>query len=153
MISKVKQNSFMVAGIAVLILGLAVLAWAADVFYPTNQGTLEWDAVTTMTNGLPVPATDAMAYNVFIKNEATAVETKANATDIVTPTYTITFANEGKYRVGIQAVRIIKTGGVETGRSVSAIAWSSDPLAVSAGQTFGFEFYTPPKAPINMRKP
>lgn len=134
---------------AVLVLLMAGIAFA-QTWHTANQATVEWDAVTTINGGDPLPAGDTIEYTVYLANAITDPD-KNNPAEIATITGTsqlITLNVEGSYFVGVKAIRKI-ADGTNVGESV--VAWSDDPQYVLAGETFGLRFFHPPDATKNMR--
>lgn len=128
------------------------LGWAhADFWYPANQSTLAWDHENT--NTLPdgtvvtIPQ-EELSYRVF-RTLSSAPDKEnpeflGNTTD---KSFLVRFAEEGRYLLGVQAVRTIP--GVEK-PVTSVIAWSDDPAATH-DLPFGVEFFVPPAAPVGVR--
>lgn len=132
--------------ILLLISGIAL----AQTWHTANQATVAWDAVTTIDNGDPLPATDTIEYVVFLSNAITDPN-KDNPVEVATTTdleQLITLNVEGSYFVGVKAVRKIADG---TNVGESAVAWSDDPQYVLNGETFGLRYFLPPAAPGNLR--
>lgn len=141
-----KKRWIMVAVLVLLMTGIAF----AQTWHTTNQATVEWDAVTTIDNGDPLPAGDTIEYVVYLANAITDPN-KTNPAEVATITGTsqlITLTAEGSYFVGVKAVRKIADG---TNVGESAVAWSDDPQYVQGGVTFGLRYFLPPAAIGNMR--
>lgn len=124
----------------------------AQNWYITDQGTIEWDAVTVLGNGDPIPIGDIVQYQVYLCRYD---EPKENAVPEGSPTdlteYTFTLVNEGRYWVGVRALR---TPQGETEAIPSpGIAWSDDPLVCESSETFGFKLYFSPIGAVGLRKP
>jgi len=83
--------------IAILLILLAPLLMGQDIIY-TNSATIEWDAVTTLGNGDPLPAGWTVEYEVFISDPETSIG-MITATEIDIP---VTW-NTHRY-VGVRAV-------------------------------------------------
>lgn len=115
----------------------------------TNQATVAWDAVTTLNDGSALPAGDYIAYRVYLANSVTDPEKSNPAllgeTDQLQ--YTVTLNVEGKYYVGVQAVRYDAT---DTEIETSIINWS-DVNGDMTPNPFGLVHYLPPAAPLNLR--
>jgi len=108
-----------------------------------NQSTISWDAVTTLSNGAPIPENDLIEYTVYLSN-AVADPDKSNPIEVgsVNGTeYTIIMSTEGKYFVGLKTVRKLADG---TNIGESVIGWSDDPVIVVDGHTFGLQYFLPP---------
>ena len=113
----------------------------AQVFHTTNQATVSWDQDFV---GIP---TAEVKWNVYLANAITdPVKTNpAKIGNAVGRPYTITLAVEGKYYVGVSAVRIIDN--VVVGES--SILWADTQTAVPA---FGLQYFTIPPAPTKIIK-
>jgi hypothetical protein len=136
--------------IAIVILLLIVGVAFAQTWHTANQATVEWDAVTTVGGGQPLPAGDTIEYVVYLANAITDPD-KNNPSEVATITGTshlITLNVEGSYFVGVKAVRKISDG---TNVGESEVAWSDDPQYVQNGETFGLRYFLPPDATKNMR--
>lgn len=117
-------------------------------WHVANQKTIAWDAVQLMNGDQIIPAGDMMSYEVYtvlytdLKENAVLntttdpVEVTAQLSEI---TAIVTIANEGKYFVGVRTIRIPQ-GETEVIKSEN-IAWSDNPMACKAGETFGLKFY------------
>jgi hypothetical protein len=115
----------------------------------TNQATVAWDAVTTLADGMPIPAGDVVKYRVYLANHQTDPD-KANPallgeTDLLD--YTITLNTEGRFVVGVQTVRY-DGAGVEL--EVSTINWS-DVNGEETPNPFGIFHHIPPGRVKNLR--
>ncbi len=129
--------------LAITVFLLLVGTAYADDWYSANQATVRWDAVTTLTNGDPVPEGDLVTYTLYTKSVQTGVETEVD-TGVSAIEYVFTFTNEGDYHVGIKAVRTVPAVGELPERTFeSEIGWSSDPLIAKDGNTFGVSYYVP----------
>ena len=127
------------------ILLIPLAAFAATDWVQTNQATAAWDAVTTLADGKPVPATDTVKYQVWTKRESDA-PVKVGG-EITATQLTITFSAEGRYTIGVQAIR---TSPNFTEPQASAVSWSDDPLVV-ATNPFGVVYIVPPAKPKGLR--
>lgn len=135
---------------AVLILLVIVGVAFAQTWHTANQATVEWDAVTVLGNGDPLPAGDTVEYVVYLANAITDPN-KDNPSEVATipdTSHLITLNVEGSYFVGVKAVRKIADGTVV---GESEVAWSDDPQYCQNGETFGLRYFQPPAAPVNMR--
>lgn len=138
-----RTNGWLAVWILTFILFLvisAVLCKAeAQTWYPTNQATVGWDAVTQLADGNPLPADTTIKYAVY-----RAAPDRGNqvllADNIDGTEYVVTLSAEGQYLVGVQAIRLV--AGVEVARST--IAWSDDPQAAQV--PFGLVYFVPPQA-------
>lgn len=124
---------------------------SAESWYPANKSTLAWDheATVTLSDGATITIPQAeLSYRVY-RTLATApnkVEPEFLGT---TPdkSFLVRFSEEGRYLLGVQAVRTIP--GVET-PVVSEVSWS-DVAAMTHDKPFGVEFFIPPAAPTGVR--
>lgn len=117
----------------------------AQQWYTTNQATLAWDAVTKLVDGRPLPEGNVIQYKVYLANAVTD-SGKTNpievGTGIVETRYVITLNQEGKYFVGIRAVRIV--GGEAVAQS--EVTWADDPASNPQPGPFGLRFFESPGA-------
>lgn len=116
----------------------------------TNQATVAWNAVETLIDGSPLPAGSIIKYEVYLAN-ATTDPQKTNPVKLTDPAiseleYTLTLNSEGKYFVGVCAVRF--DGEIEVGRS--EINWS-DINGEQTPNPFGLIHYFSPAIPTNLR--
>jgi len=138
--------------IAALIMTLVFAGSAFCVEWKTtNQATVAWDAVTTLDDGSAVPANNTVKYRVYLSN-ADSDPDKASpalltAEPITALEYTLTLNAEGRYLVGVQAVRYDENS-TEVG--TSTINWS-DTNGEATPNPFGLLHYLPPAAPANLR--
>jgi len=123
----------------------------AQTWHTANQSTVAWDAVTTNTNGDPIPEGETVKYDVYLSNALTDLD-KANpvkvADSIVETRYTVTLNTEGHYFVGVQAERWQSDTLIEA----STISWSDNPLVAQDGVDFGIRYYLPPARPTGLRR-
>lgn len=135
----------------VTVLLLALMGNAFGITWHTaNQATIEWDAVTTNINGDPLPPDETVEYVVYLANAVTDPN-KTNPAEVwrgAAATATITLNVEGRFLVGVKAVRKLSDGTTAT---ESVVNWSDDPLVCLGGTDFGLRFYLPPMGPINLR--
>jgi len=122
--------------------------FAQDEWHPPTSALVGWDEVTTLSDGTHIPELDVVFYRTYIRR-AEAGEIVVASPEVVDLQYYFTFSGEGRYRVGVQAVR--EPEGEEEMEIESAIAWSSDPAACADGIVFGFITYLDPAAPMNLR--
>ena len=128
----------------VLVLAMAGMSWAVDDWATANQLTVGWDNVTTLIDGRTLPVGNTVSYRVYLRPDGTTTQTQV--AQVTTNQATITFTVEGKYYIGIQAVRFV--AGEEV--SVSGISWSDDPLVVDT-RTFGVKFWITPSGIIKLK--
>jgi len=128
----------------VLTLLLTGAALGAPSWTVANQSTVGWDAVTKLADDTPIPAGDTVTYRVHIKKDGTAGD-GTQLTETAALEYTITFTAEGRWLIGIQAVRAPEANPEDLQKST--IIWSdnADPLLVPV--PFGFIYYLTPAEP------
>ena len=128
----------------VLTLLLTSAAIGAVTWTVANQSTVQWEKVTLLTDDSPIPTGDTVTYRVFIKKDGTAGD-GTQVTETAALEYTITFPTEGRWLVGIQAVRAPEANPTDLQKSI--IVWSdnADPLLVPV--PFGFIYYLTPAEP------
>lgn len=117
-------------------------------WHTANQKTVAWDPVMTMDNGKPIPEGNIVKYQTYVV-DAIADHDKQNPIDagIVDINEKIfTLSNEGKYYIGVQALRYVDDELV--GQSI--IVWSDNPVVCKNEQTFGLKFYFMPDNIGNM---
>ena len=124
---------------------LSGAAWG-QTWHTANQATVAWDAVTTLSNGDPVPAGDIVKYKVWLKNAMTGGE-PVELGEVAELEYTVTLNTEGKYFVGVSALRYTSEN-ILIGESI--ICWS-DTVACTAEGPFGIQYFLPLMGPINLR--
>ena len=129
--------------IVFVVLLLCTTVVTAQVTHWTNQATVEWDAVTTLADGTPIPVGDIIAYRVYTR----AGSTETLVGEVSTTSYTFTFADEGIYTVGVQTVRYPVSGDPEI---VSEINWS-DMNGAMTPDPFYLGFYKGVAAPEGLR--
>lgn len=132
-----------------LLIFLIGTAPAVDQWKTANSITVSWDPVTTAEDGSPLPASSSIVYKVFIKKIMPPGSAPVEAASVPTTKATVTFREEGKYLIGVQALRM----EVDTVVGSSIIAWSDDPAYVLDGKTFGAIYYLAPAPPKNIRSP
>lgn len=112
----------------------------AQSFVTANQVTVAWDAVTQLSNGDPLPATDSMEYSVYTTDAIVPDKTEGAAVWRGPELQTvITFTIEGMYWVGVRAHRI--RDGTELNQST--VAWSDNPVSTN-DSPWGVQFWLPP---------
>jgi len=126
--------------------GIGSTAFAQDVWHETDQITIEWDPVTMLDDGQPVPAEDTINYTIHLKEEGSGaefvVESKVTGTS-----YLLTLPGEGQYRVGIQAARLFAAY-----TAYADISWSDDGTVTADGQPFGIIRVRLPAKAVGLRK-
>ncbi len=133
---------------AILVVLVRYQAAQAQTWYPANQKTVAWDAVTKLDDGTALPADSTVQYRIYVV--AASNTTKSNPTEVTVvtqPTVLITFTAEGKYFVGVKAERMVAGAKV----SESTITWSDSASGTQGGTTFGVTFYKGLTAPGGLR--
>lgn len=116
-------------------------------WYPANQVTMAWDAVTKDAQNNPLPAAE-IRYKALYVNEADTQ--KASPVTVGTTTATsqvFTFQGEGRFILGVQTERVQNNVVVST----STISWSDNPTACQDQKTFGVSRYADPAAAGTLR--
>lgn len=85
-----------------------------------DQITIEWDAPEFLIDGTPIPAEDAVAYNMYLRLNGETTKPFVATVSALQYTYTLP---EGIHEAGVSAVRYI--GGVGSPFE-SNIVWSLD---------------------------
>ena len=129
-------------GIIAVLMIVSVVGYSQDIHW-ANQVTIEWDIVTTMTNGDPIPAGDVITYRVW--QRLNGVEDEIAEVSITE--YTFTFIHEGIYTAGVQTVRYPENGDPPL---ISGINWS-DVNGVMTPNPFFLGYYLAAPAPENLR--
>jgi len=122
-----------------IILACAVNA-QAQTWYTTNQATVAWNPVTTLSDGTAVPAGDVIRYQLYLRIGATGDGTPYGLETEATQT-TVTFTTEGAWFIGIKALRYMTGETAPVGES--SIAWSNTAEATS-NIPFGIRYYAAP---------
>lgn len=133
-----KKVYFMVLLLCLFAVPVLALEWVN-----TNQATVTWDAVTTLSDGTAIPEDNLVEYAVY-SVEATDVD-KENPVELgITPelTYTITMHEEAEVLIGLRTLRRLADSTLV---SQSVIGWSDDPSAVADKRIFGIRFYLSPE--------
>lgn len=122
----------------------------ADIWYPANQRTIAWDAVTNMTdedgNIIPIPSGDIVTYEVWIKDFYSGVTESVGTTSDTQ--LIITLPSEGRYYPGVCTLRLPQG---ETDTVSSTISWGDDPLVTQSGERIGIYYYFFPEGPVGLR--
>ena len=117
-------------------------AWG-QTWHTANQATVAWDAVTTLTNDDPVPEGDIVKYKVWLKNAVTGGE-PVDLAEVAELEYTITLNTEGRYFVGVSALRY---SSEDILLNESIICWS-DVIECTAEGPFGIQYFLPLKGTV-----
>lgn len=130
-----------------LILLLPLVVFAQVQWITANQVTIAWDAVTTKDDGTPLGPTDTVIYGIYIRDVKTAVEAKV--IEVPGITYTHTFTAEGRYHMGVTAIRGIDNGDGTITVTESSINWS-DVDGVYTPNPFALKYFINPSMPENL---
>ena len=125
----------------------------AEQWQKVDKGSFGWSAVTTLANGEPMPATDVVRYNVFMRDRKTGIAAEV-LHEILENQATVTVAAETFVHVGVQSVRYVSVDGLIPSNEepyLSEISWSSDPAVCFDAVTFGFRNHVPPGNPGGLR--
>jgi len=127
----------------------------AQTLYPPDQSTMAWDPVTTFSNGSPIPAVDAVKYDVYLSVDGLTGEIMGR---ILATQYTFTFTAEGIRFGGVRTVRIpqgiVEANCTDQTCPKSTISWSNSTDVVTVpGGPFGWVNYLAPKNATGLRKP
>jgi len=135
------MKKLLVALLAIGFLFFTSTVYALD-WHTANQATVGWSEVTTLAGGNPIPAGSTITYQTYLANAVTDPDkTNPSDTGIVTTNEKIyTLGTEGKYYVGVQALRNVDSETLES----STIAWSDIAEFCLDGITFGLRFYLIP---------
>lgn len=134
---------------SILLLLLSFSAFASDLSWHTaNELTLAWSPVTKNNQGESI--SDVIHYEIAIVS-ASSVDRNKDKVIIGSTEATqhqIEFNEEGRFILGVRAVRIIEGEALST----STWAWSDDPSAAKEGRVFGGQFFFPLASPQGMQK-
>jgi opacity protein-like surface antigen len=128
---------------AIIALLIAAPAMAVD-WVTANQTTVAWDAVTKSADGTVTFGAGEITYSVYLANAITDPN-KANPAKVRTipeTQTTLTLNSEGKYYVGVSAVRTVSGSLI----GESAISWSD-----AVTPAFGIQFFVIPGPPSGLR--
>lgn len=129
---------------------LAVPALGTD-WKHTNTVNVGWDPVTTYEDGTPIPVDAVVNYALHTKLLKTGAIN--NLPGLITGTQgSITFTEEGRYYLGVHAIRLDQAPGEPAPTIVaeSIIAWSDQAEYCKDGKTFGVMFFKIPKNPAGL---
>ena len=130
--------------LVLVIVAMAIVAGQvhAQQWYPANQVTLAWDPVAK------VATTDQPnKYQVYMRTDLVSAGQKI-AGEITANQLLISFTTEGRYYLGVEAIRYPQ--GETTGIPSSSKAWSNN-AADTANKPFGVLFFTAPGSVSNIR--
>ena len=129
----------------VLVLLLVAAAGFGQIVFHDTDFAVEWDAVTTLMDGAPLPAGVVIEYHVYISEGTVATDLGV----VVDPQIVIIPPQDNQaYSVGVITVMTEADTTVTESQAVwSSVGGTPDPWMIqyllSAGQ--------PPAAPINLR--
>jgi hypothetical protein len=114
----------------------------AQTWHTANQGTVAWDSVAKVAD------TDTIKYQVYTRSDLVSAGSPVGS-EITDTQFVISFANEGRYYVGVKAIRYPQgeTVGIQ-----SATAWSSNAADCAADGPFGFAYFVPPGTPGGIKR-
>ena len=148
---KTLKASWVISLIMTLTFALTVICADAIEWKAANQVTIAWDATTTLIDGQPIPAGAIIKYDIYLSNADTdpgkTNPIKLNAAPIDALQYVVTLNTEGKYIVGVKALRFDDTGAMV---AESNMNWS-DVNGVKTPNPFGLVHYIAPEPPGNLR--
>jgi len=124
-------------------------AYSLDNWKDTNQVTIAWDQVTTLSDNSMLPAGHSLKYKIYLANAVTDPD-KTNPAELGETdqlNYTITLNVEGKYLVGVSTTRYDETGAF---LNESEINWS-DVNGESTPDPFGLRHWFRAAVPKNLR--
>lgn len=131
-----------------LMLAVAPLTAAAVDWITANQFTVQWDH-SGLEGGYILPAGDTIEFRIYLADSINDPDLQGPISDDwQTPNleYTLTLLTEGKFYVGVQAVRL-REGSII---SNSRIAWSKNVADCADGQAFGVVYYLNPLLPFGL---
>lgn len=132
---------------------LAVPAFGTD-WKHTNTVNLGWDPVTQYEDGTPLPADAIIQYALHTKLLKTGAVNNLPGL-LSTTTGSITFQEEGRYYLGVHALRLDQAPGEPSPTIVSEsiIAWSDQAEYCKDGKTFGIMYFKGHKMPYGLNSP
>ena len=116
-------------------------------WHTANQVTVAWDAVIQLSNGDPIPASDIVKYKVWLKNAMTGGD-PTELDEIAGLEYTITLNTEGKYFIGVSALRYTSEDIL---LNESTISWSDVAECTTIEGPFGIQYFLTLKSPSGLR--
>lgn len=144
-----KRCTLTVCATALLLVLFGASVAGAITWFRVDSAAVAWDPVTTMvltdSTTAPLPAGETVSYRLWLKDQAGTVE--QYGADQTATTATLTFTEEGRWVVGIQAVRFPGTVDEE----VSDITWSDSTDATMVPNPFGIRIHYPPGQVRNPR--
>ncbi len=148
---KTHRNEAIMQKLEIMILALSILILLlvnnvmAQTWHTANQQTVAWDAVTTSIEGNIIPP-EQISYAVYLCNATTDPDLK-NPVRIETTNQLsslVTLGVEGRYFIGVQAIRTVKNEVV----GESSIVWSRDDP-----YNFGLQYFAAPRDPTGLNLP
>ena len=137
--------------LVLVIVAMAIVAGQvhAQVMYDANQVTLGWDAVTKLSNGSTIPASDTIKYQVYTKPNSISAGQKVGA-EITATQLLISFSAEGSYFLGVESLRYQGTTLISKGPTIS---WSDTASVCKDGIAFGVNYWLTIMSPGGLRRP
>jgi len=138
--------------VVMVLVGLLIAAPAMGLEWLKDEGVLEWDAVTTLVDGTPIPVTDdPPLYRVLRRHRTTGVETLMGET--TQTQYPAPIDAEGYYYAGVYSVRMFEgapviTEGVEMR---STVTWSDSTDIEAVPVPFGLSSWLALMQPKGLR--
>lgn len=115
---------------------------SAQTWVTANQLTVGWDAVA------PLQPTDTVKYQVYLR-QGTSGDGTAYGAETLATQQLITFTEEGRYFIGVRAVRYPL--GETVGIPSPTISWSNVAEVTQSGP-FGAVYFVSPNAPVGLRR-
>jgi hypothetical protein len=130
-----KRLMFLVLG---CLFFLSIQMAYAITWHEVNQATVGWTAVTTLSDGSPLPADSTIQYRVFTRSVAGEIA-ELGVTSLTT--YTVTLSDGQKVLIGVQAERV-KAGTVVS--KSARVSWSDNSADCLNGEDFGVAYTREP---------
>lgn len=130
-----------------LSLCICVNAYAID-WYSTNQATVEWDYESTWAEWVNSGVNNKVKFNLYLKNSTDGTPVILTPDPISEVMYTVTLRDEGKYFIGVSAVKMLGNEVV----SESEISWSDVPEVCASLKDFGIKYFTQLNQPLGLRR-
>jgi hypothetical protein len=145
----------LVSSTLAFILLLFAATAAAVTWHPANAARVTWDPVTSTMdkdgNRMPLPAGDQITYRVYTKPPGTEQMLLVGEPD--EPLQVITFDIEGRFLIGLMAVRWSMVNGTLQEVQTSDITWTDNPERLAPGvDPFGVQYFNPPSPPEGVKR-
>jgi hypothetical protein len=115
---------------------------SAQTWYTANQVTLAWDAVPQV-----LPTDQANKYQVYSRNDLVSIGSPIGG-EITATQLVVSFTNEGRYYLGVEAIRY--PAGETVGIRSAGKAWSN-VAADTNNNPFGVSYFVAPGSPGGLR--